>query len=147
MARQKAVRRNGEPMKRRSFLQTAGLAGAAFRAEGRATASATPHPMKITRVRFYRNPKSPAHFNQSFHIVTVETDQGITGIGEGGSKEAVEQCAAMIIGEDGSPVADDVPRLLLSRGTRETGCHGRDRPRLVGHQRQGARRSGARVAG
>jgi L-alanine-DL-glutamate epimerase-like enolase superfamily enzyme len=56
--------------------------------------------MKITRVRFYHNPKSPLHFNQSFHIVTVETDAGITGIGEGGSRETVSQCAAMIIGED-----------------------------------------------
>src|SRR5437588_13015291 len=91
-------------MKRRSFLQSAGLAGAAaFTAESHTPAPPPPAilpPMKITRVRFYRNPKSPAHFNQSFHIVTVETDQGITGIGEGGSKEAVEQCAAMIIGED-----------------------------------------------
>ena len=56
--------------------------------------------MKITRVRFYHNPKSPPHDNQSFHIVTVETDQGITGVGEGGSSETVRQCAAMIIGED-----------------------------------------------
>jgi len=56
--------------------------------------------MKITRVRFYHNPSSPTHFNQSFHIVTVETDQGITGIGEGGSRDPISQCAAMIIGED-----------------------------------------------
>ena len=56
--------------------------------------------MKITRVRFYHNPKSMAVFNLSFHVVTIETDQGITGIGEGGSKDTVEQCAAMIIGED-----------------------------------------------
>src|SRR5437763_11884133 len=98
-------------MKRRSFLQSAGLAGAAaFTSESRATASpppATPPPMKITRVRFYHNPNSPAHFNQSFHIVTVETDQGITGIGEGGSKDTIEQCAAMIIGED--PPASTTP--------------------------------------
>jgi L-alanine-DL-glutamate epimerase-like enolase superfamily enzyme len=55
--------------------------------------------LKIRRVRFYHNPKSPPHYNQSFHIVTVETDQGITGVGEGGSDETVRQCAAMIIGE------------------------------------------------
>ena len=58
--------------------------------------------MKITRIRFYLNPNSPATFNQSFHIVTIETDQGITGIGEGGSKDTIEQCAAMLIGEDPS---------------------------------------------
>jgi L-alanine-DL-glutamate epimerase-like enolase superfamily enzyme len=56
--------------------------------------------MKITRVRFYHNSSSLTHFNQSFHIVTVETDQGIMGIGEGGSRDTISQCAAMIIGED-----------------------------------------------
>jgi L-alanine-DL-glutamate epimerase-like enolase superfamily enzyme len=60
--------------------------------------------MKITRVRFYHNPATRPMINQSFHIVTVETDQGITGIGEGGSKETIEQCAAMIIGEDPSRI-------------------------------------------
>src|SRR5579863_2594534 len=103
---------SGAPIERRSFLQTAGLAGAAaFAAPGRAPAAAPPPmpssmppQMKITRVRFYHNPASPPHFNQSFNIVTVETDQGITGIGEGGSKDTVEQCAAMIIGEDPSRI-------------------------------------------
>ena len=60
--------------------------------------------MKITRVRFYHNPATRPMINQSFHIVTVETDAGITGIGEGGAKELVEQCAAMIIGEDPSRI-------------------------------------------
>jgi L-alanine-DL-glutamate epimerase-like enolase superfamily enzyme len=88
-------------MQRRIFLQSVGLGGAAaLAAASKAQASAAPPPMKITRVRFYHNPHSPLHFNQSFHIVTVETDQGITGIGEGGSRDTVAQCAAMIIGED-----------------------------------------------
>ena len=88
-------------MQRRSFLQSVGLGGAAaLAAPAPRSAAAAPPPMKITRVRFYHNPKSPLHFNQSFHIVTVETDAGITGIGEGGSRETVSQCAAMIIGED-----------------------------------------------
>jgi len=88
-------------MQRRFFLQSVGLGGAAaLAATSKARATAAPPPMKITRVRFYHNPKSPAHFNQSFHIVSVETDQGITGIGEGGSRETISQCAAMIIGED-----------------------------------------------
>ena len=57
-------------------------------------------PMKITRIRFYHNPNSRPIFNQSYHVVTVETDAGITGVGEGGSPDTVQQCAAMIVGED-----------------------------------------------
>jgi L-alanine-DL-glutamate epimerase-like enolase superfamily enzyme len=91
-------------MRRRSFIQAAGLGGAAALVSPDAKprpATAVPSPdLKIRRVRFYRNPKSPPHYNQSFHIVTVETDQGITGVGEGGSGETVQQCAGMIIGED-----------------------------------------------
>ena len=41
---------------------------------------------KITRVRIYRPPTLNPLFNQSNMVVTVETDIGITGIGEGGSK-------------------------------------------------------------
>lgn len=85
-------------MRRRQFL-SAGLAGAGALARPVASPAA-PAPMKITRIRFYHDPKSRPMFNQSSHIVTVETDQGITGIGEGGSKDSVEQCAAMLIGED-----------------------------------------------
>ncbi len=96
-------------MVRRSFLKSAavGSAGAAafsWPAGVQPHASEKPLGLKITRVRFYRNPKSPAHFNQSFHIITVETDQGITGIGEGGSPDTVKQCAGMIIGEDASRI-------------------------------------------
>src|SRR5574342_744494 len=86
-------------MGRRSFLQSALLASGATLAMER-QAAAAPSKMKITRVRFYHNPNSRQIFNQSFHVVTVETDQGITGIGEGGSKDTIEQCAALLIGED-----------------------------------------------
>ena len=89
-------------MKRRSFLKSAGLGGAALAVPASA-ASATPPsppPMKITRVRFYQNPLSRPMFNQSFHIVTVETDAGITGIGEGGSPDLLKQVAGLVIGED-----------------------------------------------
>ncbi len=56
--------------------------------------------MKITRIRIYRPPNLNPTFNQSDQIVTVETDSGITGIGEGGSRDTVEQCAGMLVGED-----------------------------------------------
>src|SRR6266702_3662451 len=102
-------------MKRRSFLQTAGWGGAATFASPLRAASPTELPaMKISRVRFYLNPNSPAHFNQSYHIVTVETDQGITGIGEGGSKDTVTQCAGFIIGEN--PMRIDHLWQMMFRG-------------------------------
>ena len=33
-------------------------------------------------------------------VVTIETDAGITGIGEGGSKDMLKQCAGRLIGQD-----------------------------------------------
>ncbi len=91
-------------MRRRSFLKVA-------TATPLAAAAQTPSPrsgMKITRVRYYagsgdaamRKTKVPGLFNQSTNVVVVQTDAGITGIGEGGSKDTMEQCAAAIIGMD-----------------------------------------------
>src|SRR6266513_2956434 len=86
-------------MNRRNFLQSA-LAGSVAALAHPARMLAALPKMKIKRIRFYQNPLSKTLFNQSFHIVTVETDSGLTGIGEGGSRDTVEQCAQMIIGED-----------------------------------------------
>jgi L-alanine-DL-glutamate epimerase-like enolase superfamily enzyme len=56
--------------------------------------------MKITRIRVYKPKRLNPTFNQSDMIVTVETDAGIIGVGEGGSRDTLEQCGAMLIGED-----------------------------------------------
>ena len=56
--------------------------------------------MKITRVRVYTPPNPNPLFNQSDTVVTIETDAGVTGIGEGGSKQMLEQCAGRLIGKD-----------------------------------------------
>lgn len=102
-------------MERRSFLKTAGVAGtAALAAPGQSEPLKTRPRMKITRVRFYHNSLSSPTFNQSAHIVTVETDQGITGIGEGGSADTVRQCGAMLIGED--PFRTDSLWQVMFRG-------------------------------
>lgn len=85
-------------MHRRDLLQSSILGSALALAAPRARA-ALPRA-RITRVRFYRVRDSRPIFNQSGHIVTVETDAGITGIGEGGSPDTVEQLGAMIIGEN-----------------------------------------------
>ncbi len=85
-------------MKRRSFLTSAlALAGGAL--ASRAAVAAIPK-MKIRRIRYYQPPRTNPTFNQSNRIVTIETDAGITGIGEGGSRDMLEQCASMLIGED-----------------------------------------------
>ena len=96
-------------MDRRSFFSSLaaasagaaglGVVGAGARAQAQAKANAALASMKITRVRFYRAP-SRSMFNQSSHVCTVETDQGIIGYGEGGSPDTVTQCAGLLIGEN-----------------------------------------------
>ena len=55
---------------------------------------------EINGICFFRVPDSRPIFSQSGHIVTVETDAGSTGIGEGGLRDIVEQLGGMIIGEN-----------------------------------------------
>ena len=90
-------------MKRRSLLQSS-LLGAGVLLSHPSPAPAAIPKMKITRIRYYHAPGGRPIFNQSSNVVTVETDQGITGIGEGGSKDTIEQLAAMLIGEDPSRI-------------------------------------------
>lgn len=90
----------------------AGLAGLAFtplvKAEtsGQQNKSTIPGgqvipKFKITKIRYYAAPGyNKPLFNQARGIVEIETDGGIIGIGEGGSKDMIEQCAQMIIGAD-----------------------------------------------
>jgi len=85
-------------MKRRSFLKCAGVSVLGLSAMPRVRAAMP--KMKITRVRVYSPPNPNPLFNQSDLVVTVETDAGITGIGEGGSKEMLEQSAGRLIGKD-----------------------------------------------
>ena len=106
-------------MKRRHFLKTAAFA-AAGTALGASLVDALSRPlpkMKITRVRFYESPLTRPMFNQSFHIVTVETDAGITGIGEGGSRDTVRECAEMLIGATSieSRIRNLMNRILKNR--------------------------------
>ena len=55
---------------------------------------------KITKVNIYEPPNPNRLFNQSNMVVTVETDAGITGIGEGGARDTLEQCAGTLIGKN-----------------------------------------------
>lgn len=94
-------------MQRRSFIKSAVAASAAvfigsplLKAHARFAGPAA-SAMKITKIRYYSAPGyNKPLFNQARGIVEIETDGGIIGIGEGGSKDMIEQCAQMMIGED-----------------------------------------------
>jgi len=86
-------------MHRRAFLKSlAAVSGGGLIAAHQAGAALP--KMKITRVRAYAPPNANPLFNQSDMIVTIETDAGLTGVGEGGSKQMLEQCAGRLIGRD-----------------------------------------------
>lgn len=86
-------------MNRRTFLQSLS-ATAVTAATASLPAFASLPKMKITRVRAYLPPNPNPLFNQSDVVVTIETDAGITGIGEGGSKDTLAQSAGRLIGRD-----------------------------------------------
>src|SRR2546421_5871532 len=86
-------------MNRRSFLKSLAATSAAGALQLRPANAAIPSA-KITAVRIYQPPNLNPTMNQSNMVVTVETDAGITGIGEGGTKDTLEQCAATLIGRN-----------------------------------------------
>jgi L-alanine-DL-glutamate epimerase-like enolase superfamily enzyme len=87
-------------MFRRSFLKSLAAAPAVSHfLRPKASEAALPKA-KITRVRIFEPPNVNRLFNQSNMLVTVETDIGVTGVGEGGSKDTLEQCAGTLIGKN-----------------------------------------------
>lgn len=68
---------------------------------GKAVTSHASSSLKIKKIRYYAAPGyTKPLFNQARGIVEIETDGGIIGIGEGGTRDSIEQCAQMIIGAD-----------------------------------------------
>src|SRR5947199_7631890 len=94
---------NGRDMNRRSFFRSALAASAATAAVPPPAAAAIPK-MKVTRVRVWSPPNPNPLFNQSDMVVPVETDAGITGIGEAGTPDLLVQCARRVIGQDPSRI-------------------------------------------
>src|SRR3982074_974689 len=86
-------------MDRRLFLKSIAAAGASAFAHLPLMQAALPK-MKITRVRAFAPPRPNPLFNQADTVVTIETDAGITGIGEGGFTDTLRQCAGRLIGQD-----------------------------------------------
>lgn len=85
-------------MHRREFLRTAAAISASALV-GRHATAALPKA-KVTKVTIYEPPDLNPLFNQSNMVVTIETDTGLVGVGEGGSKDTLEQCAGRLIGQD-----------------------------------------------
>src|SRR5512136_3454155 len=90
-------------MDRRVF--TKGLAAALALPSWTTKASAAKLPVnRVTRIRvFYPpnyNPNGPQAFPQSNMVVLVDTDAGITGVGQGGSPDTVRNVARSVIGKN-----------------------------------------------
>lgn len=86
-------------MDRREFLAAAMVLPIASLVPARTVWASLPR-MKITRIRAYAPPNPNPLFNQADTVVTVETDAGLTGIGEGGFADTLRQCAGRLIGQD-----------------------------------------------
>jgi galactonate dehydratase len=104
-------------MNRRGFTQSlSGLIGAVVTGSGAAavapTHAAAPlaraqarlSPTKVTRIRVFYPPNynanGPQAFPQSNMVVLVDTEAGITGIGQGGSPDTVRNVARSVIGKN-----------------------------------------------
>ena len=61
---------------------------------------------KIKVIRYFRNSgdsegrRGQPMVNQSSNVVLIETEGGLTGIGEGGEPTTMDECASMLIGQD-----------------------------------------------
>ena len=73
-------------------------------ASGVSRAASRLSPTKITRIRvFYPpnyNPNGPQAFPQSNMVVLVDTEAGITGVGQGGSPDTVRNVSRSVIGKN-----------------------------------------------
>ncbi|HNY40481.1 MAG TPA: mandelate racemase/muconate lactonizing enzyme family protein [Bryobacteraceae bacterium] len=102
-------------MRRRTLLRT-GLSAFSFGHWPLAClARAEARKMKITRIRLYASSISRPLIVQSHHVITVETDAGITGVGEGGTAELIRDCAVHLIGKD--PTRIEALWQLMYRGS------------------------------
>ncbi len=86
-------------MDRRAFLQSLAVVSAASMIRIPRAYASLPK-MKITRIRAYAPPNANPLFNQSNTVVTIETDAGITGIGEGGFADTLKPISGRLIGQD-----------------------------------------------
>jgi L-alanine-DL-glutamate epimerase-like enolase superfamily enzyme len=85
---------------RRTFLKAVVASGAAAVPGWTRLEAALPQ-VTITKVRIFAPPNLNPLFNQSNMVVTVETtDPKLVGVGEGGARDTLEQCAGRLIGRN-----------------------------------------------
>lgn len=88
-------------MNRRIFLQSLAAGAAGLSAVTRVDAAVS--DLKIRRIRIF-NPTGTSGLsgwlNQSEIIVAVDTDAGVTGIGQGGTRDLLRDAAGVLIGKD-----------------------------------------------
>src|SRR6478736_8385441 len=93
-------------MDRRKFTKTLALAAGALALPSWPTkAAAAKLPVnRVTKIRCYYPPNyqsnGPQAFPQSNMVVLVDTEAGITGIGQGGSPDTVRNMARSVIGRN-----------------------------------------------
>ncbi len=86
---------------RREFLRKSLLGAGAMYLGLPSILAESKSDLRITKVSHFKPPDyDKATFNQARDIVLIETNQGISGVGEGGSAEMISQCAELLIGED-----------------------------------------------
>jgi len=86
-------------MDRRTLLKSLAAAAGASLFPARRSDAALPKAT-ITRVKCWAHPSMNRSFNQSALLVTVETDVGVTGIGEGGSPDLIRDLAGSVVGKN-----------------------------------------------
>ena len=86
-------------MDRRTLLKSLAACAGATLVPARRSDAALPKA-SITRVKCWAHPSMNRTFNQSGLLVTVETDIGVTGIGEGGSPDLIRDLAGSVVGRN-----------------------------------------------
>src|SRR6201996_4919738 len=102
--------------RRRTLAHLGGAAGAALIAPSADALGLAADKIKV--IRYYSNPgdaqgrQGQPMVNQSSNVVIIETESGLKGIGEGGEPRTMEECAAMLIGQDALRIENMWQRMM-----------------------------------